>query len=187
MIREPVFEDPASLKSLMQRAAARLAARERLPDLELAMIIKGHRGKALPGAINDYLVQHFRGEIRAVRGPKLQSDLEKEFRFGPAANFYDHVLPLFEYLAQRRKRPTSRRRNAKTGSGYRDKTLKPSERALEYVLEKRPQPDDLGIISARSLANAISEWRGKLEDRDFPDDDPNAHPTDEPDSGPSSL
>ena len=40
MIREPAFEHPASLKSLMQRAAARLAARERLPDLELAMIIE---------------------------------------------------------------------------------------------------------------------------------------------------
>jgi hypothetical protein len=187
MIREPVFEDPASLKSLMQRAAARLAARERLPDLELAMIIERHRGTALPGAITDYLTQHFRGEIRAVKGPKPQSDAAKDFRFGPAANLYDQVLPIFEYLAQRRKRQTSRRRNAKTGSGYRDETLKPSERALEYVLEKRPQPDDLGIISAKSLANAISEWRGKLEDRDFPDDDPNAHPTDEPDSGPSSL
>ena len=70
----------------------------------------------------------------------------------------------------------------KTGSGYRDETLTPSERALEYVLEKRPDPDDLGNISTRSLANAISEWRGKIEDRDFPDDDPNAHPTDEPDS-----
>jgi hypothetical protein len=187
MIREPVFEDPASLTSLVRRAEARLAARERLPDLELAMIIEGHRGKALPAAITDYLTQHFRHQIRGVKGPKLQSDLVKEFRFGPAANLYDRALPIFEYLAQRRKRPTSRRRNAKTGSGYRDKTLKPSERALEYVLEKRPQPDDLGIISARSLANAISEWRGKLEDRDFPDDCPNAHPTDEPDSGPSSL
>jgi hypothetical protein len=187
MIREPVFEDPASLKSLVQRAEARLAARERLPDLELAMIIEGHRGKALPAAITDYLTQHFRHQIRGVKGPKLQSDLVKEFRFGPAANLYDQALPIFEYLAQRRKRPTSRRRNPSTGKGYRDETLTPSERAREYVLEKRPQPDDLGIISARSLANAISEWRGKLEDRDFPDDCPNAHPTDEPDSGPSSL
>ena len=49
MIREPAFEDPASLKSLMQRAAARLAARERWPDLELAMIIERHRGRVLPG------------------------------------------------------------------------------------------------------------------------------------------
>jgi hypothetical protein len=187
MIREPAFENRRSLKYLLQRAEARMAAGERLLDPELALIIEKHRGKALPAAITDYLTKHFRGEIRGRKGPKLQSDLVKEFRFGPAANLYDQVLPIFEYLAQRRKRLTSRRRNAKTGSGYRDKTLKPSERALEYVLEKRPQPDDLGIISARSLANAISEWRGKLEDRDFPDDDPNAHPTDEPDSGPSSL
>jgi hypothetical protein len=49
-------------------------------------------------------------------------------------------------------------------------------------LENRPQPDDLGSISARALANAMSDWRGKLEARDFPDDNPNAHPTDEPDS-----
>jgi hypothetical protein len=164
MISEPVFEDPGSLTSLVQRAEARMAARERVPDLELAMIIEGHRGKALPAAIADYLTKHFRGEIKGVKGPKLQSDLVKEFRFGPAANLYDHVLPIFEYLAQRRKRPT-RRRNVKTGPGYRDETLTPSKRALEYVLEKRPDPDDLGNISTRSLANAISEWRGKIEQR----------------------
>jgi hypothetical protein len=186
MIREPVFEDPASLNSLLQRAEARLAARERLPDLELALIIEKHRGKALPAAITSYLVRHFRREIRGIKGPKLQSDVVKDFRFGPAGNLYDHVLPIFEYLARRRKRQTSRRRNAITGSGYRDVTLTPSQRALEYVLEKRPDPDDLGTISASSLANAISEWRGKIEDRDFPDDNPNAHPTDEPDSDTSS-
>src|SRR3954454_17362003 len=103
MIREPVFLDPGSLTSLLQRARARLAARERLPELELAMIIEKHRGKALPGAITDYLTKHFRGEIRGVKGPKLQSNLTKEFRFGPAANLYDRVLPTFEYLARRRK------------------------------------------------------------------------------------
>jgi len=187
MIREPAFEDPESLRSLLQRAAARLAARERLPDLELALIIEKHRGKALPAAITSYLVRHFRREIRGIKGPKLQSDLVKEFRFGPAVTLYDHVLPIFGYIAGRRKRPTlKRRKKANTGVGYRDETLKPSKRALEYVLEKRPEPDDLGIISARSLANAISEWRRKIEDRDFPDDDPNAHPTDEPDSDTSS-
>jgi hypothetical protein len=187
MVSEPVFEHPESLTSLLQRFEARRRAGERVPDLELAMIIEKHRGKALPAAITDYLTQHFRGEIRSKKGPKLQSDLVKEFRFGPAANFYDHALPIFEYLAQRRKRPTFKRRNANTDSGYRDETLTPSDRALEYVLEKRPDPDDLGNISARSLANAISEWRGKTEDRDLPDDDPNAHPTYEPDSGTSSL
>jgi hypothetical protein len=187
MIREPVFEDPGSLTSLLQRAEARLAARERLPDLELALIIEKHRGKALPAAITSYLVRHFRREIRGIKGPKLQSDLVKEFRFGPAVNLYDHVLPIFEYLAKRRKRPTlKRRKKANTGAGYRNETKIPSERALEYVLEKRPEPDDLGIISARSLANAISKWRRKIENRDFPDDDPNAHPTDEPDSDTSS-
>jgi len=187
MISEPVFEDPGSLTSLVQRAEARMAARERVPDPELALIIEKHRGKALPAAITDYLTKHFRGQIRGVKGPKLQSDQVKEFRFGPAAKLYDRVLPICEYLAQRRNRLTCRRRKVKTGSGYRDETLTPSERALEYVLEKRPDPDDLGIISTRSLANAISEWRGKIEDRDFPDDDPNAHPTDEPDSETSPL
>src|SRR6267378_3722509 len=186
MIREPAFEGPASLTSLMQRVKARLGARERLPDLELAIIIEKYRGKVLPAAITDYLTQHFRGEIRGVKGPKLQSDLVKEFRFGSAANLYDRVLPIFEYLAQRRKRRTFRRRNPNTGKGYRDETLRSSERALEYVLDNRPESDDLGIISARSLANAISEWRGRIEHRDFPDDDPNAHPTDDQDSDTSS-
>ena len=182
MICEPVFEDRGSPRSLLRRAEIRMAAGERVPDLELAMIIEKHRARVLPAAITDYLTKHFRGKITVVKGPKPQSDLEKEFRFGPAANFYDRVRPLFEYLAQRRKRLTFRRRNAKTGSGFRDTTLTPSGQALEYVLENRPEPDDLGIISTRSLANAISEWRGKIEDPDFPGDDPNAHPTDEPDS-----
>jgi hypothetical protein len=191
MIREPVFEDPGSLPSLVQRFEARRRAGERVPDLELALIIEKHRGNELPSAITDYLTMHFRGEIRGVKGPKLQSDLVKEFRFGPAANLYDHVLPIFEHLAQRRKRPTFKRRNRNAGKGYRDETLTPSERALEYVLDNRPDPDDLepdalGNISARSLANAISKWRRKVEDRDFPDDGPNAHPTDAPDSDTSS-
>jgi hypothetical protein len=185
MASEPVLR-PESLRSLLQRAKARMDASERVPDPELAKIIEKYRGKALPGAITDYLTRHFRGEIRRKKGPKLQSDLVKEFRFGPAANFYDHALPIFEYLARRRKRPTFRRRNAITGSGYRDVTLTPSRRALEYVLEKRPDPDDLGIISASSLANAFCEWRRKIEDRDFPDDNPNAHPTDAPDSDTSA-
>jgi hypothetical protein len=183
MIREPIFEDPASLKSLLQRAEARLAARERLPDLELAMLIEGHRGKALPAAISDYLTQHFRGEIRAVKGPKLQSDAAKDFRFGPADNLYRRVLPIFEYLAKRSKRSTLRRRIENFGPSYQDPTLSPGQRALDYVVEKLKDECGLQTISARrSLANAISERRGKIEDRDFPDDDPNVHPTDEPDS-----
>jgi hypothetical protein len=187
MVHEPVFEDPGSFRSLMQRAQVRLATGERLPDVELAVIIEKFRGKPLPAPIADYLTKHFRGELRSVKGPKLQSDLVKEFRFGPAANRYNQVLPVFEYLAQRRKRPTRKRRNTDTGKGYRDGTLKPSERALEYVLANRPQPDDLRVMSASSLANAISEWRGKIEHRDFPEDDPNAHPTDEPNSDTSSA
>src|SRR6195256_3315751 len=107
MVSEPVFEHPESLTSLLQRFEARRRAGERVPDLELAMIIEKHRGKALPVAITDYLTQHFRGEIRAVRGPKPQSELAKEFRFGPAAQLYHQVLPLFEYLA---KRPKYKRR-----------------------------------------------------------------------------
>src|SRR5258705_8538824 len=139
MTREPVFEDHASLTSLMRSAQARLAARERLPDLELALIVEGHRGKALPAAITDYLTKHFRGEIRAVRGPKPQSELAKEFRFGPANQLYHQVLPIFEYLA---KRPKYKRRNANSGTGYRDQTLKASERALEYVREKLGADED---------------------------------------------
>jgi hypothetical protein len=186
MIREPVFEDPGSLTSLLQRAKARLAARERLPDLELAMMIEGHRGKALPTAVSDYLTQHFRGEIRAVKGPKLQSDAAKDFRFGPADNLYRRVLPIFEYLAERQKRLVLRRRAAKSASSSQDKT--PSEGALDYVIKKLNDECGLRTLSTRrSLANAISERRRKIEDRDFPDDDPNAHPTDEPDSGTSGA
>ncbi len=177
MIREPVFEAPTSLKSLLQRAEARLAARERLPDLELALIVEGHRGKALPAAITDYLTKHFRGEISAVRGPKPQSELAKEFRFGPADDLYHQVLPIFEYLA---KRPKYKRRRANSGSGYRDQTLKPGERALEYVREKLGDEDNLRTISGRSLANEFSKRRHRaIEAREFPEDEPNAHPDDE--------
>ena len=178
MIREPVFEDPRSLNSLLKRAEARLAAREQLPDEDLAIIIEGHRGKALPPAITDYLTQHFRGEIRAVKGPKPQSELDKEFRFGPADDLYHQVLPIFEYLA---KRPKYKRRNANSGPGYRDQTLEPSERALEYVREKSDDEDNLRTISRRSLANELSKRRHRaIEAREFPEDDPNAHPTDKP-------
>jgi hypothetical protein len=170
MIREPVFEDPASLKSLLQRAEARLAARERLPDLELAMMIEGHRGKALPAAITDYLTQHFRGEIRSKKGPKLQSEAAKDFRFGPADNLYQRVLPLIE---KRPKHPAFKAQNQ-------DET--PSERALNYVREKLGNECDLRTISGRSIANEISKRRRAIEARDFPEDDPNAHPTDERDS-----
>lgn len=182
MIHEPIFEDPNSLISLLQRAQATWAAGDRIPDTDLATIIELHSGKALPDAITEYLTQHFRGQIRGRKGPKLQSDLVKEFRFGPAANLYDHYLPVFEYLAQRRKRPACKRYNANTGSGYRDGSLTPGERTLEYVLEKRPDPDDLGNISRKSLANAISQWRQKVENRDFRDENPNAHCLDGPSS-----
>jgi hypothetical protein len=62
MIREPAFENRRSLKYLLQRAEARMAAGERVPDLELAMIIEQHPGKALPASITAYLTRHFRGE-----------------------------------------------------------------------------------------------------------------------------
>jgi hypothetical protein len=71
MTREPVFQDPGSLRSVLQRAEARLAAQDRLPDTDLAVIIEKHRGKALPAEITDYLTKHFRGEIRGAKGPKL--------------------------------------------------------------------------------------------------------------------
>jgi len=182
MIREPVFEDPRSLNSLLQRAEARLAARERLPDEELAMIIEGHRGKALPAAITDYLTQHFRGEIRGKRGPKLQSEADKDFRFGPADNLYRRVLPIFEYLAKRSKRSAFRRRIKNSGTGYQDPTLSPSERALIYAKEKMGDECDLRSISQRSLANEFSKRHAAIEAREFPEDDPNAHPTDKPGS-----
>jgi hypothetical protein len=163
MNRERLCEDPASLTSLMRTAEARLAARERLSDLDLALIVEGHRGKALPDAITGYLTQHFRGEIRAARGPKPQSDLVKEFRFGPAYVLYGRVLPIFEYLA---KRPKYKRRRANSGLGYRDQTLKPGARALEYVMEKLGDEDNLRTISRRSLANEFSKLRHRaIEDR----------------------
>jgi hypothetical protein len=186
MLHEPGFQNPESLRSLLQRAALTLAAGERLPDAELATIIEKHRGKALPREITDYLAKHFRGEIRARKGPKLQSDAVKDFRFGPAAILYRRALPVFEYLARRRKRVTVRRRKTQTGPGDRSEKLTPSEGALQYVLDNRPEPDDLGNISVRGLANAISEWKNIGEPTDFPDDNPNAHPTDESDSDTSA-
>jgi hypothetical protein len=185
MIHEPVFEDPGSLRSLVQRAEARMAAGDRVPDPELALIIERHRGKALPAAITDYLTQHFRGEIKGVKGPKLQSDAAKDFRFGPADDLYRRVLGIFEYLANRPKRPAFPRRNASSAPSD---PRTPSERAFDYVTEKLKDDSDLRTMSTRrSLANAITTRRRRIEDRDFPDDDPNAHPTDEPDSGTSSL
>src|SRR5258708_27340092 len=129
MNHKRICEDPTLLTSLMRSAAARLAARERLPDLELAMIIEGHRGKALPAAITAYLTKRFRGEIRDVKGPKLQSEAAKDFRFGPADNLYRRVVPIFEYLTKRSKHSAFKGRNADTGHT-------PSERALDYVIEK---------------------------------------------------
>jgi hypothetical protein len=186
MVSEPVFEHPESLTSLLQRFEARRGAGERVPDLELAMIIEKHRGKALPAAITDYLTQHFRGEIRAVKGPKPQSDAANDFRFGPADNLYCRALPIFEYLAKRSKRSTFRRRIENSGPSYQDPTLSPSERALNYVREKPGDECDLRTISGRSLANEFSKRRRAIEAREFPDDNPNAHPTDKPDSDTSS-
>jgi hypothetical protein len=180
MISEPVFEDPESLNSLLQRAEARLAAKDRLPDLELALIIERHQGTILPAIITNYLTQHFRGEIRAVKGPKLQSEAVKDFRFGPADNLYRRTLPIFEYLAGRRERQVTKRRITKNGSHLKDDTLTSSERALDYVIERLKDECGLHTISTRrSLANAISERRRKIEQREFPIDEPNAHPTDD--------
>ena len=75
-----------------------------MPDSELAMIIEGYKGKPLPAAITDHLVKHFRGMIKAAKGPKGQSEAAKDFRFGPADNLYCRVLPIFEYLAIRQKK-----------------------------------------------------------------------------------
>jgi hypothetical protein len=180
MASEPVFEDPNSLSSLLQRAQARRAAGGRIPDLELATIIERHRGKELPAAIIEYLTQHFRGEIKGARGPKTQSDAEKDFRFGPADNLYRRALPTFEYCAKRQKRQVSNRRVTTAANA-----LTPSEQALDYVIEKLKDECDLGTLSTgRSLANAISERRRKIEDREFPTDQPNSHPTDGPESVP---
>jgi hypothetical protein len=180
MINEPAFEDPGSLLSLMQRFEARRDARERVPSLELAMIIEKHRGRALPAAFSDYLTQHFRGEIKGAKGPKLQSHAEKDFRFGPADNLYRRVLPIFEYLAKRRKKLVLKRRITKSASSPQNEPRTPSDRALDYVLKSLKDECDLRTVSRRSLANAFSERQGKIEEREFPDDEPNAHPTDEP-------
>lgn len=183
MISEPVFEDPGSLLSLMQRFEARRDVHERVPDLELAMIIEKHRGRALPAAFSDYLTQYFRGEIKGAKGPKLQSEAEKDFRFGPAAERYRRVLPTFEYLAERQKRPALKRRINKRTSSSQDETLPPSKRALKYVIETLKDECGLRTISnPRSLANEISKRQRVIQKREFPDDEPNAHPTDEPDS-----
>lgn len=180
MICEPVFEDPVSLLSLMQRFEARRAAQERVPDLELAMIIVKHHGSVLPAAFSHYLTLHFCGEIKVAKGPKLQSEAEKDFRFGPAAERYRRVLPMFEYLAKRRKRPALKRRIPKDGATLQEKALKPSERALQYVI--RTMKDERGLqtfSNSRSLANEISKRQRVIEKREFSDQERNEHPTDE--------
>lgn len=179
MISEPVFEDRNSLSSLIQRAEARRAAGDRIPDHELATIIERHQGKELPAAIIEYLAQHFRGELKVARGPKAQSEAEKDFRFGPADNLYRRALPIFEYLAKRQKRQVLKRRTATTAAN----ALTPSEHAFDYVRKKLKDECDLRTLSTRrSLANAISERRRKIEEREFPTDQPNSHPTEGPES-----
>jgi hypothetical protein len=180
MIHEPIFEDPNSLISLLQRAEVRRGAGDRIPNIELAMIIEHHLGKAFPVAITEYLSQHFRGEIKGTKGPKLQSDAVKDFRFGPADNLYRRVLPIFEYLAKRRKRLALTRRITKSASSSQNEPRTPSDRALDYALNNLKDECDLRNVSRRSLANAFSERQRKIEEREFPDDEPNAHPTDEP-------
>ena len=182
MICEPIFEDPNSLISLLQRAEARRAAGDRIPNIELAKIIERHREKVLPVEITEYLTQHFRGEIKGIRGPKLQSDAEKDFRFGPAHNLYRRALPIFDYIAKRRKRLPLKRRITESASSSQNEPRTPSDRALDYAMMKLKDECDLQTISRRSLANAFSERKRKIEEREFPDDEPNAHPTDEQDS-----
>lgn len=182
MICEPIFEDPNSLISLLQRAEARRAAGDRISNIELAKIIERHREKALPVEITEYLTQHFRGEIRGIKGPKLQSDAKKDFRFGPADNLYRRALPVFEYIANRRKRLPLKRRSTESALSSQNEPRTPSDRALEYALMKLKNECDLKTVSRRSLANAFSQRQRKIEEREFPDDEPNAHPTDEQDS-----
>jgi hypothetical protein len=136
MIHEPIFEDPNSLISLLQRAEARRAAGDRIPNIELAMIIEHHRGTAFPVAITEYLIQHFRGEIKGTKGPKLQSDAAKDFRFGPADNLYRRALPVFEYFAKRRKRLPLKRRITKSTSSSPNGPRTPSDRAFRLRIEK---------------------------------------------------
>ena len=157
-----------------------MAAGERVPDLELAIIIEKHRGRALPAAITDYLTKHFRGEIKVAEGPKLQSDADKDFRFGPAAERYRRVLPAFKYLAKRQKRPSLKRRVPKGGLSLQERALKPSERALQYVIKTLKDERGLRTISnPRSLANEISKRQRAIEKREFSDQERNEHPTDE--------
>jgi hypothetical protein len=179
MICEPVFEDPNSLVSLLQRAHARRGAGDRIPDIELATIIEHHREKALPVEITEYLSQHFRAEIKGIKGPKLQSDAEKDFRFGPAHNLYRRVLPVFEYLATRRKRLPLKRRSTTIVSSSSNEPRTPSDRALDYALNELKDECDLQTVSRRSLANAFSERQRKIEQWELPDDAPGAHPTDD--------
>jgi hypothetical protein len=185
MIREPIFEDPNSLVSMVQRAEARRAAGDRIPDIELATIIERHREKALPLEITEYLIQHFRGEIRGIKGPKFQSDAEKDFRFGPAHNLYHRALPVFEYISKRRKRLPLKRRIKQSAPSPQNQPRTPSDYALDYVLKKLKKQGDLQTVSRRSLANAFSERQRKIEGREFPDDELNEHPTDKQEAGTS--
>ena len=95
MISEPVFEDRNSLSSLIQRAEARRAAGDRIPDDELATIIERHRGKELPAAITEYLAQHFRGEIKVASGPRRSLKRKRTFGSGPPIIF---IAALCQFL-----------------------------------------------------------------------------------------
>ena len=70
----------------------------------------------------------------------------------------------------------------KSAPGSQEKALTPSQRALDYVIKKLKDECDLQTVSIRSLANAISERRGKIEQREFSVDERNEHPTDEPET-----
>jgi len=151
----------------MQRFEARRDARERVPSLELAMIIEKHRGRALPAAFSDYLTQHFRGEIKGAKGPKLQSDAEKDFRFGPADNLYRRILPIFEYLAKRRKKLVLKRRITKSASSPQNEPRTPSDRALDYVLKSLKDECDLRTVSADRLQMRSANDRARSKSGSF--------------------
>jgi len=177
MISEPVFDDPKSLESNLQRATLKLSRGERIPNKVLAAIIEKTNGAALPAFISDYLVKHFSGELKGKKGPKLQSAAIKDFRFGPAAVMYEHVLPVFQYLKKRQGRLPTKSRRSISGKGHKDQTLDPRTRALEYVREKM-RKERVNLGTNLTLANEISKWRKNIDAVEFPDDDPNRHPTD---------
>lgn len=167
--------EPALVPSLefeSETARRLLDSQGWIPERNLILVLSLSRDIPLPDWLHDYLASLIVGNIRKNVGRKAESEAAFDFRFADAFSLYNRALPVFIHLKRRAARIRSQRRRSI------DADLPPHERALQYVLGKCRQ--DLGNISLRGLANALSRFRDfdRKRSLDFPDDDPNRHSTD---------